>query len=438
MAISTIDGPTAILSEIPAGLARVADDHVIAVGGQKARVVDISSGTAMNFGTEVSYDTGADEPVACLMNASARRAVSVYNLMIGFPNHHLKAAVLTADLDDDTISYAASALLTDATHDPDTWHIGPSLGLGCPVDTDKMFFLFYQEDDSLTQAEVWGVIISTAGGTAAAGTPSLILDTTLNATNSVVAAFPISTTAVVVVLDDGTYFVVGVSGTSLSVGSQQSTFGGVSAGSGGCALVGGVGIAPESDGSVATFAAGAYVSSGASGEVNGQAKMAQLQTRTTVAVGPTALKRVVLNADGTFNSTTDAYTYDASGNNQGGFAAAMQPDGSELLILGRRSGSSYMTYLDDIPTADPNPYVPPAGSVVRLHSGASTLSLVDETPFSSVQPGALAARSDGKVAVGNGVAEEAQRIAVWNGSSFDDETHDHPVDSAVRRLRWVR
>lgn len=438
MAISTIDGPTAILSEVPAGLARVADDHVIAVGGNRARVVDITSGTAMAFGTEATYDTGADGPVACLMNATARRAVSVYNLLIGSPAHHVKAAVLVADLATDEVSYTVSTLLTDATHDTGSWHIGSGLGLGCPVDTDKMFFLFAQGDDALTEGEVCGVVITTTGGTAAAGTPSIILDTTLNATNSVVAVYPISTTAVVVVLDDGTYFVVTISGTSLSVGSQQSSFGGVSAGSGGCVLPGEVGIAPEGDGSVATFAANAYDSSGAASEVDAQAKMAKLQTRTAVAVGPTALERVVLNADGTFSSTTDAYTYDASGNSQGGFAAAMQSDFSELLILGRRSGSAYMTYLDDIPTADPNPYVPPAGAVVKLYSGTSTLSLVDETPFTSVQPGALAARSDGKVAVGNGVAEEEQRIAVWNGSAFDDETHDHPATSPVRRLRWVR
>ncbi|GIK36575.1 MAG: hypothetical protein BroJett011_04080 [Chloroflexota bacterium] len=353
MAISTIDGPNSIISEIPAGLARVADDHVIAVAGNKARVVDISSGTAMAFGTQATYDTGAEGPVAGLMNAGALRAVSVYTIGVGFPANHLKAAVLTADLTADTVSYSVATLLTDATHDPSTWNIAIGLALGCVVDTDKMFYVFVQEEPGV-QSEVMGVIVSTSGGTAVAGTPSVILNTTLSATNSVVAVFPISTTAVVAVLDDGTYFIVTVSGTSLSVGSQQSTFGGVSAGSGGCALPSGVGIAPESDGSVATFSGGAYLSSGAAGQVDAQAKMAPLQTRTAVAVGPTALKRVVLNADGTFNSTTDAYTYDSSGNNQGGFAAAMQADGSELLILGRRGSAAYMTYLNDIPTADPN------------------------------------------------------------------------------------
>lgn len=437
MAISTIDGPTLILSEIPAGIARIANDHVVVVGGPKARVVDISSGTAMAFGATATYDTGADGPVACLMNAAALRAVSVYNLLISSPSYNVKAAVLTANTGTDTVSYSVSTLLTDATHDTDTWNIAAGLGFGCPVDTDTMFFLFAQEEPGV-QGEICGVIVTTTGGTPAAGTPAIILDTTLNNTNYVVAVYPLSTTAVAVVLDDGSYFVIGISGTSLSVGSQHSSFGGVVGGSGGAALPGGVGILPESDGSVATFASGAYLSSGAASQVDVQAKMCQLQTRTAVAVGPTALKRVVLNADGTFSTVTDSYTYDGSGNNQGGYAAAMQSDGSELLILGRRGSAAYMTYLDNIPTADPNPYVPPASGFVKLYSGTGSLSELDDTPFMSVETGAFAPRSDGKVAIGNGVGSEEQQIALWNGSSFDDLTNDHPVEQPVNRLRWVR
>ncbi len=93
-----------------------------------------------------------------------------------------------------------------------------------------------------------------------------------------------------------------------------------------------------------------------------------------------------------------------------------------------------VVYVDSIYVAESEPTAGP----VKLYSGYNTLAEVDDTPFTEVQPGALAARSDGKVAVGNGVAEEDQRIAVWNGSAFDDETHDHPVTSPVRRLRWVK
>jgi hypothetical protein len=353
MPISTIDGPDLAFSAIPAGLARVLATHAIAVGGDEARVIDISSGTAIAQGTAASYDSGADNPVACIMNEGAKRAVSVYNFLVSSPSYSVKAAVLTADTGANTISYSASTLLTDATHDTGTWNIAAGLGLGCPVDTDKMFYLFAQEEPGV-QGEVCGVVITTSGGTAAAGTPAIILDTTLNNTNFVVGVYPLSTIAVLVVLDDGRYFVVSISGSSLSVGSIQSSFGGTSAGGGGVVLQGGVGILPESDGSVATFSGGAYVSSGAASQVDNQAKMAALQTRTAVAVGPTALKRVILAGSGTFDSITDAYTYDASGNNQGGFAAAMQSDNSELLILNRHSGSAYITYLDDIPTADPN------------------------------------------------------------------------------------
>lgn len=79
----------------------------------------------------------------------------------------------------------------------------------------------------------------------------------------------------------------------------------------------------------------------------------------------------------------------------------------------------------------------PPVSAPRFYSGYDTLSLVATTPFTEVEPGALAARGDGQVAIGNGVADEVQRVVVWNGSSFDDLTHNHAVTGTVKRLRWI-
>jgi hypothetical protein len=438
MAITVVAGPTALISAVPNALIRVASDHAVGVAGQAARVIDVSSGSSIVLGASATYDaSGADGPVAVLVNASAKR-IGVGYVLTGT----VKAAILAVNTATDTITHTNSVILAAAVNPG--YAISASSGVGCGAGPDKFFFVWSEGDG--VAVKTMGVVISTAGGSLSAGTPVQIKSEPVASAQEAVNAVQISQGSALLLFKDGSFCTVTFSGTSFSFGSITGSSAGApggwtALGGGGPTsgvLLGGILIAHEFDsGEVATFNGGSYVGVSSTGQIDSAGKGCRLQTRTAIFAGATQGKRVVINASNQFDSVDNLFTYDASGVNGGGQCVAMGANLDELLVLSQRSGPiTYVTYLSGVPTDDPF-----SAGVARFYQGTNALTFRSDLPMPGLaNPGCMSVRANADAAIGSKVANSVMVAKAGSGDSYaawEDRTGSHPTAGPVGALRGI-
>lgn len=360
MSISIMDGPVAVTSGTPSDIIRLEDNHALAIISQAAAVVDIN-GATITVGSVQSYDTGADQPKAVLVDPTTYKVAVAY----GQPSRYLRAAILDCDLGTDSFTYNNALLRDSFTENPSFFEI---LWSGAICSHGNMFQVFWMERSGgvvgVDNFQLWCMTVDCSGSSPVAGTPVKYLDTTPIATGYGVPALALLMgNGSGVILYTSNHFSTFTFGGSPSAPQSVS---GVTGSIDGVVLPGNVGFGSANGGN-GLWCDGAGVMKVSPPTI--LTRVDKLQTRTILTANATHVERVILNGS-TIDSVDNNFQYCSSSCGSVAQLAVMGANREKALVL---NGSCNAWLLGGLPTDDPFPYHSNQG-MARLYWGTNTLT----------------------------------------------------------------
>lgn len=353
MTIQVVDGPTsAIAGEIPTGLVRLDPDHALVVSGPKARIVDISSGS-MSFGTQGTIDSGASsaEAKSTLVDPTTYRVVTIN----WAPSRFLRASIVTPNLSTDAFTSSAQQLRDSFTENP-SYPFMDFEGAACLVNGKDVVAFWHEYDNFIGGSGTWKsfyMYITVTGGTMTPGTAvefhSMTVPVGYDVNYGIILdAIPTGPTSAILLMSNGSYRTVSVAGSSVTVGDATATAASSFVTKRGIGLTGGLAVGIGNTDEIATFTS-SFIGITSSSPTSGY--LAPLQSRMAIACDAQIGQRVIFNGN-SFDSLDNPFTYDMSGSN-GGYCQPMSAFNDKLLVANGHGAGTFLTLLDQIPTADP-------------------------------------------------------------------------------------